>query len=158
MKYQIQRYSDNGESTLGLMHQVIDNALEFQAYTLEDEYRAVKVKHETCIPARLYSVKFNRNDTPLTLKYRNKFDWFTYHLEIQDVEGFQNVYLHIGNTDDNSSGCVLLGDGANNNVEDDGFISNSTKAYKRFYLEVSDELAKNDGRVWVEIRDVKEIM
>ena len=157
MKYQIQRYSDNGESTLGLMHQVIDNKLEFQAYTLEDEYRAVKIKHETCIPSRLYSVKFNRTDTPLTLKYRRKFPWFTYHLEIQDVQGFKGVYLHIGNTDDNSSGCVLLGDGANNNIEEDGFISNSTKAFKRFYLEASAELNEPDGRVWLEIRDVKEL-
>ena len=158
MKYQIQRYSDNGDSTLGLMHQVIGNNLEFQAYTLEDEFRVVKVKHETCIPARLYSVKLNRMDTPLTLKYRAKFDWFTYHLQIQDVENFSGVYIHIGNTDDNSSGCILLGDGANNNVEEDGFISNSTKAFKRFYLEACAELAQDDGRVWLEIRDIKEIM
>ena len=43
-------------------------------------------------------------------------------------------------------------------MEEDGFISNSTKAFKRFYLEASAELAETDGRVWLEVRDIQEIM
>ena len=33
---------------------------EFECYTLEDEYRDVKVMGETCIPEGTYDVKFRK--------------------------------------------------------------------------------------------------
>jgi hypothetical protein len=142
--YILQRYSDNRESTLGLLFKVLPTGqgdkLVFQAYTLEDEAREVKVMKETRIPAGTYTVDVQKADTPLTLKYRAKYPWFKNHLEIKNVPGFTGIYIHLGNRDDDTDGCILLGDVASNNIIGDGSISNSTIAFKRFYQSVYDNL------------------
>lgn len=49
-------------------------------------------------------------------------------------------------------GCILVGDGANNNVTNQGKISNSAKAFKRIYLFVL--AAINSGeQVFITIKD-----
>jgi hypothetical protein len=140
MTYLIQRYSDNRDSTLGLLLKVLETAQGqrpvLQAYTLEDEYRDDKVMKETRIPAGTYTVDIQKGETPLTLKYRGKYPWFKHHLEIKNVPGFKGVYIHIGNFDADSAGCILVGDNADNNTIGPGSISNSTAAFKRFYESV----------------------
>ena len=157
MTYILTRYSDNGDSTLGLLHKVLETALGkrlvLQGYTLEDEYRDEKVMQETRIPAGVYTVDKQPIDTPLTKKYQAKYPWFKKHLEIKNVPGFVGVYFHIGNTDSDSAGCILLGDVASNNVIGDGSISNSTIAFKRFYQSVYDNLP-----VTLVVRDEKELL
>jgi hypothetical protein len=55
-------------------------------------------------------------------------------LEILDVPNFTYVLIHCGNTDEDTAGCLLVGDTQNNNnVTEDGFIGSSTNAYKRIY-------------------------
>lgn len=138
--YILQRYSDNKDSTLGLLHKiVISNGKEtpvFQGYTLEDQFQVSKVPKETRIPAGIYNVDVQKAETPKTLQYRAKFPWFKNHLEIKNVEGFKGVYIHIGNTDEDSEACILLGDNADNNAIGPGSISNSTVCFKRFYESV----------------------
>jgi hypothetical protein len=140
MTYLIQRYSDNRDSTLGLLLKVLETAQGqrpvLQAYTLEDEYRDDKVMKETRIPAGTYTVDIQKGETPLTLKYRGKYPWFKHHLEIKNVPGFIGCYFHIGNFDADSAGCILVGDNADNNTIGPGSISNSTAAFKRFYESV----------------------
>jgi hypothetical protein len=137
MTYLIQRYSDNRDSTLGLLLKVLETAqgqkTVLQAYTLEDEYRDDKVMKETRIPAGTYMVDIQKGETPLTLKYRGKYPWFKHHLEIKNVPGFKGVYIHIGNFDENTDGCILLGDIADNNVISPGSVMKSTEAFRRFY-------------------------
>jgi hypothetical protein len=144
MTYILQRYSDNRESTLGILLKVLPTGqgdkLVFQAYTLEDEYREVKVMKETRIPAGTYAVDIQKADTPLTLKYRAKYPWFKNHLEIKNVPGFVGCYFHVGNTDADSAGCILTGDTVDNNNISTGFIGSSTQAFKRFYTSVYDNL------------------
>lgn len=144
MTFILQRYSDNRDSTLGIMLKVFDlgkgKATVFQGYTLEDESRVDKVKGETRIPAGVYEIDIQQTDTPLTLKYRAKYPWFKKHLEIKNVPGFVGVYIHIGNFDADTAGCVLLGDNADNNVIGPGSISNSTAAFRRFYENVYQHL------------------
>ena len=54
----LQRYSDDGESTLGLMFAGLDASKPlFAGYTMEDEARAVKVAKETRIPAGDYELR-----------------------------------------------------------------------------------------------------
>ena len=151
------RYSDNGNSTQGLLHAIDNNDLRFLNYTLEDESRPVKVKHETCIPSGLYEVLQRKETTPMTEKYRRKFDWFDYHLELQNVEGFSGIYIHIGNKDTDSSGCVLVQDQANNNTIGKGFNGSSTPAFERLYNLVRSEL-NCGGKVFIQIRDVQNLM
>lgn len=105
----------------------------FECYSLEDEQRDIKVDGETCIPSGRYEIKKRQVDSPLTLRYRKKFNWFDYHLELQDVPGFDYVYAHIGNNDNHTDGCVLVGESINS----DGFLGSSTSAFKKFYQKVS---------------------
>jgi hypothetical protein len=113
---------------------------KFESYTLEDEYRAEKVRGETRIPAGTYKIKFREVLSGMTKKYREKYDFFTWHLEIQDVPNFQYVYLHAGNRDDETDGCVLIGDGANNNQIEDGRILSSRQAFTRVYKKITEAL------------------
>lgn len=136
MQLTLVRYSDNGNSTAGLLF--LDG--EFFCHTLEDERRDVKVAGETRIPEGNYQVLFREVLSPLTKKYRSKFDWFTWHLQLQDVPNFNNVYMHIGNRETETDGCLLLGDSINNNRLSAAFLGNSTPAFARMYKLVSAEL------------------
>jgi hypothetical protein len=72
-----QRYSDGGDSTLGLLF--IDG--QFNGYTLEDEHRDVKVADETRIPAGRYEIKFREAAaSKMNQRYQSKYPWFTWHL------------------------------------------------------------------------------
>lgn len=157
MKFILQRYSDNRDSTLGILLKEIDlgkgKSTVFQCYTLEDEARVLKVAGETRIPAGTYQVDLQQVDTPLTLKYRAKYPWFKKHLEVKNVPGFKGIYFHVGNTDEDSKGCILLGDVASNNVIGDGSVSNSTIAFRRFYMNVYDHLP-----VTLVVKDESELM
>lgn len=144
----LQRYSDNGESTLGLLLR----GGVFNCYTLEDESRAVKLAGETRIHAGLYELKLRQELTPLTQKYRARFPWFEWHIEITNVNGFTNVYVHVGNKDDDTDACVLLGNTANNNRANTGFISESVPAYERWYKDTLSHL-KSGNRAFIDIRD-----
>lgn len=153
----LQRYSDNRESTQGLLFKVITvgavKKLHFMGHILEDEFRDEKVMKETRIPAGLYPVEFNKAETPLTLKYRAKFpSFFTFHLEIKNIPNFKGVYMHIGNSDDDTEGCPLMGDTANNNNIAPGAIGGSTQAFIRNYKDISDALNKGE-KVFIEVRD-----
>lgn len=137
MTYILQRYSDNRDSTLGLLLKILDTVQGprpvLQAYTLEDEYRGEKVMKETRIPAGTYQVIAQAIDTPKTLAYRGKYPWFKSHLMLKDVPGFIGIYIHVGNDDGDTDGCILLGDIADNNSVSPGSVMKSTESFRRFY-------------------------
>lgn len=144
----LQRFSDNGNSTLGLFY--INN--KFEAFTMEDEHRESKVAGETCIPTGKYKVVFQENVTGLTQKYRNKYTWFDKHLMLEGDGDFQlhwtSVYIHIGNYESNSAGCILLANGANSNVTGtDGSITDSKNCFKRIYPMICDVLEEGKKEV-----------
>jgi len=149
LKLDVLRYSDNGNSTQSLTFV----AGEFFCHGLEDEHRAKKVAGETRIPNGVYEVKFREAESGLTLKYREKHPWFTYHLEVQDVPNFTYVYIHIGNTEKHTDACYLVGNTTNNNQVNTAFLGKSTAAYKRLYTRVSAHL--NAGkRVFIEYKTI----
>lgn len=156
LNFIIQRFSDNRQSTLGLLFKkIIDGngyRLHFRHYTIEDEYRDVKVMGETRIPAGFYELGIRQEETPKTLQYRQKYPWFKKHIEVLKVKDFKGVYIHIGNDDKDTDGCILLGDNADNNQLGSGSVSNSTNAFRRFYEEVYEHLSKG-GKAFLEIRD-----
>ena len=98
MKLELKRFSAQSDTTLGLMF--LDG--EFECFTLEDEYRAEKIKGETRIPEGTYKVAKREVLSGLTKKYREKYPWFDFHFMLHDVPGFQYVYIHIGNDDDHT--------------------------------------------------------
>lgn len=149
MLIKLLRFSGQKDDTLGIMS--IDD--KFHCFTLEDEKRDVKVKGETRIPAGQYELKINKEETPLTLKYREKYSWFKYHIELIGVPGFNKVYTHIGNTDKDTDACILQGDSCNSNLLKNGFIGESTNAFHRFYDMVYPILEKGIEKVHIRIID-----
>lgn len=149
MNVRIERYSRNNESTLGLLY--IDG--KFECYTLEDEKREIKVPGETRIPSGAYDLRFRQVMTPMTQRYRIKYPFFTWHIQVMNVPGFNYIYLHAGNTDDDTDGCILLGDTANNNKYADGFIGNSSQAFKRVYAKIANNLTISTATIIILDKD-----
>jgi hypothetical protein len=156
MNFVLQRFSDNKDSTLGLLFEQKDGKLEFHNYTLEDEYREQKVSAETRVPAGFYELKIQTLDTDLTKKYRERYPWFKNHIEVTGIANFKGVYCHIGNKDEDTAGCLLFGDTADNNKIANGFIGNSTTAFKRWYERVFPHLEAGK-KAFITIRDEKEL-
>lgn len=133
MKLEVLRYSSQKDSTLGALFDITDGKKEFLCYTLEDEYREIKIMHETRIPAGTYEITL-RNFGGFHKKYSTRFPQFHKGmLWVRDVPGFQYILIHCGNDDDDTSGCLLVGDTQTNNITSDGFVGSSINAYRRIY-------------------------
>lgn len=66
-------------------------------------------------------------------------------LEVCDVPNFKYILIHCGNTDEDTAGCLLVGDTQeNNNVKTNGFIGKSTQAYKRIYPPIAEALEQGE--------------
>ena len=115
--------------------------VQFECYTLEDQYQAVKVMHETCIPEGTYDIKF-RKVGGFHTKYSERYGNSHYGmLHLQDVPNFTYILIHAGNTDEHTSGCLIVGETQQDlDISDDGFIGHSGKAYSKLYNKVAKEL------------------
>lgn len=141
MKIEVIRYNHDTESTSGIM--AVN--CHFSCFTLEDQRQPEKVKGETRIPDGTYKVELRKELSGLTKTYRDKYDWFTWHLHIKDVPGFQYIYIHIGNSDKHTDGCLLVADRAWNDPKDyNAYQTSSTSAFKRIYEEVRAAIESNE--------------
>jgi len=113
----------------------------FECYTLEDQYQAVKVMHETCIPEGTYDIEF-RKTGGFHAKYSERYKNAHYGmLHILDVPNFTYILIHTGNTDEHTSGCLIVGETQQDlDSSKDGFIGSSTVAYKKMYAKVANQL------------------
>jgi hypothetical protein len=93
------------------------------------------VAGETRIPAGTYQIKL-RTDGGMTVKYKSKFPEHRGMLWLQDVPGFEWIYIHVGINDDHTAGCILVGDVAMASGE----LGQSTTAYRRIYGLVSNAI------------------
>ena len=59
---------------------------------------------------------------------------------VQNVPNFRWILWHTGNTDEDTAGCLLLGDSSQQNVSKGGFIGASNDAYKRVYPVIADAI------------------
>src|SRR5210317_1162385 len=137
MKLQVIRTQFGKDATNGMLF--IDGV--FECYTLEDQYQAVKVMHETCIPEGTYDIQF-RKTGGFHAKYSERYQNAHYGmLHIQDVPNFTYILIHTGNSDEHSSGCLIVGETQQDlDISDDGFIGHSGKAYLKLYNKVAKEL------------------
>jgi hypothetical protein len=150
MQVDLYRFTDEVDYTYGLLF--IDG--EVQAFTLEDEKRLKKVSGETRIPAGRYEIKFREVLSGLTKTYRDRFPDFTWHLWLQDVPGFNYVYIHIGNTDDDTEACVLVANTCDlTPPTSSGFIGESTDCFKKIYKIIGTTLRLNKESVHINIYD-----
>jgi len=142
MKLELYRFSSQNESTLGILYLVNDgtNQKDFLCFTLEDEKREVKVYGETRIPKGTYQIEY-RKEGGYHNKYTKRFP--SIHrgmLEVRDVPNFTHILLHCGNTDNDTDGCLLVGNVISQNITKDGFLGQSTDCYKRIYPILADIL------------------
>lgn len=130
MKLKVERFNRGSDSTLGMLS--IDGV--FHSFTCEDEERHKKVTNETAIPKGTYEIKL-RDEGGMTKRYANTFPKLHKGmLWLQDVPGFEWVYIHIGNTDDHTSGCILVGYSASlDTLNGGGTIGRSAQAYENLY-------------------------
>ena len=137
MKLTVVRNQFGTDATNGIL--LIDGI--FECYTLEDQYQAVKVMHETCIPEGTYNIKF-RTVGSFSERYKKKYGNAHYGmLHLQDVPNFTYILIHAGNTDEHTSGCLIVGETQQDlDLSDDGFIGHSGKAYLKLYNKVAKEL------------------
>jgi len=144
MKLEVIRFNKGKDSTNGILFD-ITNERRFLCYTLEDESRTEKVRGETCIPEGEYCLGF-RTEGGFDAKYAHRFaDMHMGMLEVCDVPNFKYILIHCGNTDEDTAGCLLLGDTQeNNNIKENGFIGKSTHAYYRVYQEIAEALQKEE--------------
>ena len=148
MKLKIYRLFSKSDFTAGVL--MLDD--KPFCFTLEDEQRAKKVKGETRIPKGEYEVVFQKAVTPLTKKYRKRFPWFKWHLMIKDVPGFSHIYIHIGNDDEDTAGCPLVGMTADL-TKPNGWVGSSGIAFKKLYDKVFPAI-RSGRKVTIEIEDV----
>ena len=152
MKLEVIRFNKGEDSTNGILFD-ITNERKFLCYTLEDESREEKVYGETCIPEGEYCINFRR-EGGYHAKYDKRFaDIHMGMLEVCDVPNFKYILIHCGNTDEDTTGCLLVGDTQeNNDIKKNGFIGKSTAAYMRLYPSIAKAL-KDGEEVTISYRD-----
>lgn len=98
MYLKLVRHTFNSNYTIGKLY--IDES--YFCDTLEDTYRDlnnnIKIMHKTAIPFGVYNIVYN---------YSTRFKRNMYRLV--DVPHFTGILIHAGNTEADTSGCILLG-------------------------------------------------
>lgn len=139
MRIRVRRFTSDDDTTLSTVW--LNNI--FECFGLEDEYREDKVAKETRIPKGMYNVTL-RTWGGFHVKYSKRFPIFHEGmLQVMDVPGFTSILIHMGNTDDDTAGCLLIGQNA---VSDKGFmtIGNSKGAYIEMYQKVLQAIKKGE--------------
>ncbi len=139
------RIFDDGRATLGLLF--VDDLKH--CFTLEDEFREVKVAGETRIPAGRYQI-IPRTVGRFFDAYHHRWN-HAFALELVDVPNFTNVMLHTGVNEDHTSGCVLVGYTAA--IEGIPTLNRSRDAYHALFLKIRD--AVEAGSAWLIIHDIE---
>ena len=140
MKILIKRFEFGTNYTIGKLY--VDDS--YVGYTLEDRVREVpgvavkewKIKDETAIPRGTYSI---------IVDFSNHFQRELPH--VLDVPGFEGIRIHPGNSDKDSSGCILVG----STWAGTDFIGNSRVTFEHLFDMIKAAL-KRDETVTVEVQ------
>ncbi len=153
MELTLQRFNRGSDSTTGLLSIGRGAAAYFHSFSCEDEARHIKVMNETRIPAGRYEIKF-RKEGGFHQRYRAKYpDTHKGMLWLQDVPGFTFIYIHPGNTEADTSGCILPGyNTSTDTLNGGGSVGRSVDAYLNLYGLVSEALCQ-DEKVFIDVKD-----
>ena len=148
MLIKVSRITSDEDATISVI--TVDG--EFVCFGIEDEYREEKINSETRIKAGKYNVGV-RVRGGFHKKYKRKFGGFHKGmLHVKDVPNFEHILIHIGNTDEDTAGCLLLGKGADTTGE--LRVNNSTGAYKELYSYVIEEALCGELSIIYEDNDI----
>lgn len=153
MKISLKRIYTNNQYTIGHLYvdgtyvcdsiEDADRGLK-DSMTL-DEIRAKKIKDKTAIPQGNYKVTMNVISPRFSKKKYYK-DFCGGRLpRITSVKGFDGVLIHIGNTDKDSSGCLIVGYN-----KEKGKVLNSKEAFEKLYR-MLDSANRNGEKIDIKI-------
>lgn len=153
--YRLVRYGLGRNTTLGFFTKTEGGDQEVQMdFSLEDERRHTKVYGETCIPTGSYELKL-RTEGGMHHRYDALFgDRHKGMIWLQNVPGFEYVYIHIGNTDDDTAGCILPGEVPLVYPDGEFHVGRSTQAYWRLYEDMVPALIAGE-RVVLHITEIQ---
>jgi hypothetical protein len=137
MELKLLRFDSGLNDTLGILF--MDG--KFAGFTLEDEHREIKVQGETRIPAGTYDIKYTYSP-----KYKKLM------LEVMNVPNFSGIRIHPGNTEQDTSGCILVGNICRHNPFGNSRIEESRLAYDRIASLIIHALGRKEN-VTLEIKD-----
>jgi len=143
------RLSESKEDTLGTLFW--DG--RFKCFTLEDEFRAVKVMGETRIPEGEYKLEL-RKAGRLHKIFSDRWSWHQHGMIwLRAVPNFKWIYLHPGVNSGHSEGCILVGDQATTNFLNPGGdnIGQSSNAYARIYPPITEMILQDE--TFIRIQD-----
>lgn len=134
MEILVQRKAKKPGYTIGKMF--IDGL--YFCDTLEDEVRNLEVEDKipgkTAIPEGRYKVIVN-----VSPKFKRELP------RLVDVPGFSGILIHRGNTSEDTSGCILVGEN-----KQKGRVINSTKYELKLTSLIKNEIEKG-GEVWITV-------
>ena len=148
MNLAMYRFGKGDDSMLS----TIDVDEVFECFGLEDELRRIKVRGETAIPAGRYEIKLRTDSPKFEPKYRARFPWHEGMLWLQDVPDFDFVYIHIGNDEKDTDGCILVGEVPQVYPDGEFTVGRSVGAYERLYKKVVAAMHRNE-RVFITVFD-----
>ena len=148
MELELWRYSGGADATLGFLMRWRVSTWEFACFICEDEHRNEKVHGETRIPAGRYKLGL-RHAGGMSSRYELNYPR-THRgmIQLLDVPGFEWIYIHIGNDDDDTLGCLLTGEERH---ERSRSVGRSRAAYERIYPEIADAIETVGA--WLTVRD-----
>lgn len=131
MKLELKRIARREGYTIGRLY--IDG--EYFCDTLEDKVRDLtkeaKVYGKTAIPEGTYEVTLRVKSPRFSQK--RQYDFCGGYLpRLLNVENFQGVLIHCGNTAADTDGCILVG---KNTVK--GMVTDSTDTFRKLYNRLS---------------------
>lgn len=110
----------------------------------EQEIKSAKVYSETAIPTGTYKITLNVQSS----RFKNRVQYAFckgYLPRLLNVKGFDGVLIHIGNDQNDSSGCILVGQ---NKVV--GKVINSTETFRKLY-DILDATNKKGENISIKI-------
>lgn len=131
---------------LQINNQVFSNTLEdvdralYSSMPL-DTINSIKIKDQTAIPYGTYKITLDI----ISPKYSNytKYPWAKdiggKVPRLLDVPGFSGILIHPGNTNADTSGCILVGINSQ-----PGMVTNSVATFKRLYRILQDAYNKGE--------------
>lgn len=99
----------------------------------EEEIAARKVKGKTAIPTGEYRVTLDVVSPKFSKKRAYQFCSGKLP-RLLGVKGFDGILIHIGNTPDDTDGCILVGEN-----ESIGVVVNSTSTFKALYRRLEED-------------------
>lgn len=118
-------------STLGNL--AVDG--EFQAWTLEDVPREVKIPGQTCIPEGSYDVTIT-----MSSRFKRRMPL------VNQVPNFSGIRIHSGNTSADTEGCILVGQRFNSSGDDgkDYRVDDSRAAFDALFALIDAALDRGE--------------